>query len=116
MIQEKNIALNIILSIVTCGIFGVIWFISITDDVNTLTGDTDAPSGIVSFLLALVTCGIYGLYWAYKMGEKIDTAKQQKGIPSSNSGVLYLILAIFGPTVLINYALMQNEINYLASA
>lgn len=32
MIQKRNIAMYIILSIVTCGIFGIYWFICLTDD------------------------------------------------------------------------------------
>ena len=64
-------------------------------------------------LFTIITCGIYGLYWAYKCGEKIDITKQKRGIPASNGGVLYLILFIFGG--IIAYALIQNELNNLAS-
>ena len=67
----------------------------------------------VCIVLTLVTCGIYGIYWAYKQGEKLDFTKNNRGIPSSNSGVLYLILQIFGFGI-IAYALMQNELNKLA--
>ena len=35
--KEKNIALCIILSIFTCGIYGIIWFISMTDDTVRLS-------------------------------------------------------------------------------
>ena len=38
MVQRKNIAVAIILSIVTCGIYGIIWFININDDVNRVSG------------------------------------------------------------------------------
>ena len=67
----------------------------------------------VCIVLTLVTFGIYGIYWAYKQGEKLDFTKNNRGIPSSNSGVLYLILQIFGFGI-IAYALMQNELNKLA--
>ena len=64
-------------------------------------------------LLSLITCNIYGLYWAYKQGEKIDKAKTDRGIPSSNSGVIYLILCFVGLGIVAE-ALMQNELNSLA--
>ena len=70
-------------------------------------------SGGVAFLLSLVTCGIYGLYWAYKQGEKIDEAKTARGIMSSNSGIIYLLLTIFGFGIIAE-ALMQNELNSMA--
>lgn len=112
MIKERNIAVCIILSIVTCGIYGIIWFISLNDDANTVSGDFKTSGGL-AFVLSLVTCGIYMLYWMYNQGSKIDAAKQNRGIPSSNSGVLYLILAILGLSI-VSYALMQNELNQLS--
>lgn len=110
MVQRRDIALCIVLSIVTCGIYGIYWFICLANDVNTVSGTQDTD-GILVFLLTLITCGIYGLYWAYQCGEKIDRVKQSRGIPASNGGVLYLLLYIFGG--IIAYALIQNEINQL---
>ncbi len=112
MIQQRNIAVCIILSLVTCGIYNIYWFICLTNDANTASG-TFATSGGTAFLLTLITCNIYGLYWAYKQGEKIDEAKRQRGIPSDSSGGLYLVLQLFGLGIVAN-ALMQNELNNLA--
>lgn len=113
-IQPRNIATCIVLSIVTCGIYGIYWFIKLTDEVNALA-EVEAPtSGGTAFLLTLITCNIYRFYWAYKQGEKLDAASSAKGQPSSNSGVLYLILQFVGLGV-VAYALMQNEINKLVA-
>jgi TRAP-type C4-dicarboxylate transport system permease small subunit len=111
MIEKRDLVLYIVLSIITCGIFSLYWFVCITDDTNKLLGETDT-SGIVSLLLTIVTCGIYGFYWAYREGEKIDRAKQRRNIPAGNGGILYVILYFFGG--LIAYALIQNELNNLA--
>ena len=116
MIQRRSIAMCIILSLVTCGIYGIYWFVVLTDDANTLLPDNKGlnnTSGGVAFLLSLVTCGIYGLYWAYKQGEQIDEAKTARGIMSSNSGIIYLLLTIFGFGIIAE-ALMQNELNSMA--
>ena len=113
MIERRNIAVCIVLTLVTCGIYGIYWIVCLTNDVNTVSGDVNGTSGGMVVLLTIVTCGIYGIYWAYKQGEKLDFTKNNRGIPSSNSGVLYLILQIFGFGI-IAYALMQNELNKLA--
>ena len=113
MIERRNIAVCIVLTLVTCGIYGIDWIVCLTNDVNTVSGDVNGTSGGMVVLLTIVTCGIYGIYWAYKQGEKLDFTKNNRGIPSSNSGVLYLILQIFGFGI-IAYALMQNELNKLA--
>ena len=80
-INKRNLAVSIILTIVTCGIYGIYWFIVMTDDTKNVSGDINGASGGVAFLLTLVTCNIYGYYWAYKQGERIDNAKNARGIP-----------------------------------
>ena len=79
------------------------------------SGETDATSGGMSLLLTIVTCNIYGWFWAYKMGEKVDIIKNKNGVPSSNSGILYVLLQVFGLGI-IAYALMQDTANKYAEA
>lgn len=113
MIQQRNIAVCIILSFVTCGLYGLYWIICLNDDANTASGTQNGTSGVTVLLLSIVTCGIYSWYWLYVQGNKIDQAKNAKGIPSNNSGILYLVLGLVGLSI-IAYALMQNELNQLA--
>ncbi len=116
MVNKRDIAISVILSIVTCGIYGIYWFICLVDDMNRLAAqhgvEGTGQSGGLTFLLTLVTCGIYGLIWAFRVGEMLDKIKYTRGIPASNGGVLYLILFLLGG--IIAYALIQNEINNLA--
>lgn len=110
--QQRNIGLCILLSILTCGIYSLYWFVVLTDDVNRLDADVQNTSGGTALVLALVTCGIYSLYWMYKQGEKIDNVKTSRGIAASSSGIVYLLLGVFGLGI-VAYALMQSEINKL---
>ena len=93
-IQKRDIVVAIILSFVTCGIYGIYWFVKMTDETNALSNQQEATSGGVAFLLTLITCNIYGDYWAYKQGEKISAIKAARGEVDSNLPVLYLILQI----------------------
>lgn len=115
MINRRDIAIAIILSIITCGIYGIYWFIVITDDTKKVSEDNNFPSGGVCFLLTIVTCGIYGIYWAYKIGELIKHTQEKKKLPVDDYPILYLILQLFGLSI-INYALMQNSLNNIADA
>lgn len=114
MVKNRNIALCIILSLITCNIYMLYWLVCLTDDTNQISGEKDDTSGGMALLLTIVTCGIYGFYWAYKRGEKIDKAKQNRGEAASNGGVLYLILYLFGGIIAL--ALIQNEVNKFADA
>lgn len=113
MITQRNIAVCIILSIVTCGIYGIYWFIVMTNESNELVPEMATASGGVAFLLEIVTCNIYGLYWAYKMGEKLDAAKSARGMQSGSGNILYLLLCLFGLNI-VAWALIQNDLNSLA--
>lgn len=112
-IEKKSIGLVILLSIITCGIYALVWFVKLTNDTNEVSGSKDATSGGMALLLTLVTCGIYEIYWAYKQGEKLDIAKQNYGMPSKDSAILYLVLTIFGLGIVAN-ALMQSQLNDIA--
>ncbi len=111
MIKEKNIAVCILLSIVTCGIYAIIWFINMTDDASQSSGEE--MSGGMAFLLTLVTCGIYGFYWAYKMGKMMEKAGQNKNVSISDNSTIYLVLNLFGLGI-VNYCLIQNDLNKIA--
>jgi len=111
---QRNIAIAIILSIVTFGIYGIIWMISMADELNEASGDTNAPSGGMVVLLSIVTCGIYQWIWLYKAGDAISQARRIRGLPtSSENGVLYLVLSLVGLGI-VSWALIQSELNKIA--
>lgn len=103
--MRRSVGLALVLSIVTCGLYSIYWFIVLTDEVNAVTGTNDT-SGVVALLLTLVTCGLYSLFWAYKMGDKLDKATGASG----TRGILFLVLAIFGFGI-INYCMIQDTLN-----
>ena len=109
MIQKRNIVTFILLSLVTCGIYGIVWFINMTDDVAYLSEDPEMSGG-KAFLFTLITCGIYSFFWAYKMGKNVYRAQLKRNITASDNSVLYVILQVFGLGI-VNYCLIQNDIN-----
>lgn len=120
-IQKRNIGLYVVLTILTCGIFGLYWMVCLQDETNYLTDNKGEQSGGIVLLLNIVTCGIYGVYWCFRQGEKLEKyyAEQGLGEVSSNQNlsILYLILAVCnyfaGVTTLIAYALMQEKLNQI---
>ena len=113
MIQKRNTALYVILSIITCGIFGLYWFCTLNNDTNKVSGHPEATGGVAALLLTIITCGIYSLFWMYNMGTRIDEVKMRRGMPCGNTGTLYLILALVG-FGWVSEILLQSELNKLA--
>ena len=109
LLQNRNVVLAIILSLVTCGIYSIYWFIVMTDDANKVSGD-NKTSGAMAFVFSLITCGIYELYWYYQMGKKLYTAGKNYGKDIADNSVIYLVLGIFGLGI-VSYALIQSDLN-----
>lgn len=107
--KQRNIALCIVYTLITCGIYGIYWFICITDETNQVS-NRYGTSGGMAFVFNLITCGIYGIYWGYKMGDCLDEARANNGEPTGSLPILYLILNIFGLQI-VTYALIQSELN-----
>ena len=95
--MRRNIALCIVFSIITFGIYEIYWFIVATNEINRMTRHPNQTSGGIAFLLSLITFGIYGYYWAWKLGEKSDMLKNRYlEYRSTDTRVLYLVLQLFG--------------------
>ena len=54
MLKSRNIALCIILSIVTCGIYMWYWIVVLTDDTNQIAGEPGDTSGVMALVLSLI--------------------------------------------------------------
>ncbi len=112
--RHRSVGLCIVLSIITCGIYGIYWFVCLNDDVNEVTGRPGTTGGM-AFLFSLITCGIYSIYWNYKMGDKLDQARAERGVPTGSLAILYLVLSIVGLSI-VSFALMQSELNHYTPA
>ena len=111
LIQERNIGLAIIFTIITCGLYGIYWVYSLTNEVGYLSDDPSFTGGKV-ILFSIITCGIYTLFWYYQLGGQIARAQQNKGYPSKDDGALLLVVALlsFG---IISMAIAQSNVNRL---
>lgn len=114
-ISKRELATCIILSLVTCGIYGIVWMINLVDDLNTASQSQGDQNGVTVFLLSLVTCGIYSYIWLYKAGEKVNVIKRLNGeAPDTSASLIYLILGVFGLGI-VSYCLIQDQLNKVAA-
>lgn len=112
MVKNRNIVLQIVLSLVTCGLYWIYWFITLSDDAARKADDANF-NGVKALLLSIVTCGIYGIYWYYKMGKLLKAAGDKNGVAIDDNSTLYIILGIFGLGI-VAYCLMQSDLNKMA--
>ena len=87
MIKEKNIAVCIFFTLITCGIYGLFWMVSITEDIDIISKNPNRRNGAMVIVFSLLTCGIYSFYWWYQNGKLLEETNQQTNIASSGNAV-----------------------------
>ena len=112
VVKERNIVVAILLSLVTCGIYALVWVYQVTEELKAVSGD-ESLSGIMAVILPIVTCNIYGWFMGYKWGKALPAAQSKYGLPAEDKSTLFLILNIVGLEI-VTMALLQNEMNNIA--
>ena len=116
-VQERNSALVLVLSFVTCGVYWFYWIYKTSDELQRQTGDTSINPGI-DLLLTLVTCGMWGMYVEYRNAQKIHARLVMNNPYRSDQSqtILILNLASFvvGVTGFVAMYMLQEELNQLA--
>ena len=70
---DRSLVMYILLTIVTCGIYGYYFIYKLADDLNEMCKDDGEKTGglIAYILLSIITCNFYQLYWMYKIGNRL---------------------------------------------
>jgi len=107
---KRSVGMAVVLSIVTCGIYALYWLYQILSAHYRLN---DKPNGAgMDIVLGIITCGIYSIYLMYKLGKLESETFQEHTSTFKDESVLYLILAIFGLSIVV-YAIAQSNLNNL---
>lgn len=95
---NRSLITYIILTILTCGIYGFYFIYKLAKDVNEMCKeDGDKVGGLLVYiLLSYLTCGIYSFYWLYKIQNRLQAAGPRYGINITESGTTVLLWLILG--------------------
>lgn len=95
---DRGLFSYIILSIVTCGIYGYYFLYKMASDVNiACEGDGENTAGLLQFIvLSFVTCGIYSWIWYYKLGNRLAENAPRYGMTFQENGTTVLMWNLFG--------------------
>lgn len=83
-IQKRDIALSIVLTVITCGIYGLYWMYKLTNEIHALSGKPRTVDGGTAVLYTLLTFTIYFYYWLYKIGEELVELRRMNGLPDDS--------------------------------
>lgn len=107
--EERGVVLAIVLTILTCGIYGLVLLYKIGDELNAHDGKGQIKPG-VDLLLTIVTCGLWGIWLMYRYPRVLQEITAEEGRPIVDVSVPCLILSIFGFQI-VAVAILQSELN-----
>lgn len=107
--KQRNIVTCIILSLVTCGIYGLYWSYNLIKDWSEICGlPVIADNHVVNFLLC---CTPYSWYWMWLAGQGMD---KRGGGFGSNNAILFIVMGVLCLGI-VPYVMIQSEINKVAT-
>lgn len=106
-IKERNIVVCILLSLVTCGIYGIYWVIILARESVSIKDPSDNALVEIVLMLFLPFLGFY------LSEKKLAEGCAARGIPHKDNSVLYLVLGLVGLGI-VNFCMMQSDLNTIA--
>ena len=107
-IKNRNIVTCILLTIITCGIYGIYWFIMLAKEAVSVKDPADNALLEIILMLLLPFVGIF------LTEKKFAEGCAARGIPHSDNSILYLVLGLFGLGI-VGVCMLQNDLNKIAT-
>jgi len=108
-----------VLSLVTCGVYGLYWHYTTTEELKVVSSRTDF-SGMMDVLLGLVTCGIWLWFAEYRNAQVVTELMTRRGIAHQDRAQTILLLncltLVVGMTGVVARMVLQDEFNKVAQA
>jgi hypothetical protein len=118
IIQRREPALVLVLSIITFGIYLPFWYHGIYEDLQKLDGRTPTGHGFwLDFLFVLLTFAIYGIWVDYQISRQIADFEDRSGLgPAQDTSVIAIILDVASyftafVTNFVTSAIQQDQLN-----
>lgn len=109
--ETRNPVLVVVLSIVTCGIYQIVWLFMVSNEINNAAGEKKIDP-VIYFLLGLL-CFPLMYVGMYKIDEALYELNMKAGLPAEKHFIIWLLLSLIG----IGWAFMayqvQEQLNLL---
>jgi hypothetical protein len=120
IIQRREPALVLVLSIITLGIYLPFWYHGMYEDLQKLDGRTPTGHGFwLDFLFVLLTFAIYGIWVDYQISRQLTDFEDRSGLgPAQDTSVITIILDVASyftafVTNFVTSAIQQDQLNRL---
>ena len=109
--KNRSIATLILLTLVTCGIYGLYYTYVSAQELENEIGEQLKFSPVILVVLCLCLGVVGYVLYGMTMNEALNKVREKKGLPAVDNQVIYMVLGFVFPLILL--VLVQNEINKL---
>ena len=106
----RSIVSGIVLTLVTCGIYGLYWHYKQMETLNAWLGRDEFSFG-AWFFLSFCTFGIYAIYYEYKMATGINEVRANNDMYVESSLPVVCVLLAIVTFDIVSIAIQQSWIN-----
>lgn len=104
----------LLLSLVTCGVYLLVWKYQTTEELRRASGDNSINPGL-DLALSILLCGVWNIYTDHRNAKKIYELAQASGMQRTDQSTVVIVLDVFG-LALVSPFILQGEINALGQA
>jgi fatty acid desaturase len=100
-VKYRDMWVQVIIFIVTLGIYSIYWFYVTTEEMKQMADDRDVSPALLTVLLFIPFAGLYSFY---KQGELFQKVGQEK----LNRWIIFILWLVFSPAV---WFIIQSDLN-----
>lgn len=124
MNNERALWKFIVFGILTCGIYNIVMWSGIGEDINMAASRRDGKKTmhycLVFFLLQEVTCGIFAFIWFHQISQRIGDEARARGMQTDLGASTYWLWNVLGSLIVVGPYIYVHKVieamNYIASS
>lgn len=124
MNQERALWKVIVFGILTCGIYSIVFWTGIGEDLNLAASRRDGKKTmhfcLVAFLLSGITCGIYPLIWYHQISQRIGDEARARGMNTDLGASTFWLWNVLGSMIVVGPFIYTHKIaeamNFVAAS
>jgi uncharacterized protein DUF4234 len=110
----RNPAVVLILTLITCGLYALLWIWQVGTELKAYLGREDINPGL-DVVLTLLTGGLWAIYLMYRYPRLVLEAQAKVHVPPHDISLVSVLLALFG-LPFVSMLLVQTELNKIWAA
>ena len=111
---NRGVLKLILLTIITFGIYAIVFYCSISNDINVVASRYDGKKtmhfALLMFLIGPLTCGIGYIVWFHKMSDRVGAELARRGINYTFSSGAYWLWSVLGSFIIVGPFIYMHKL------